>query len=357
MSKSNFKKLGIISFVFLAVSLIVFLPKIVSAEPLATESGTAPVLVVAQEADIPLSAKTETNQEEECPYKLRLRAGALFLHREGNDHRTLITDSFASGGNELSNASDLDLGFDTGTDISLLLQYRKIGLELRYFGLQEWSESKGPQTSPGGAVVQYLTPIGNTSFPSEVSAKYTSWLNNAECNLHYFLMERVKVFLGVRWLKLNERLLIQQNIGPDLNLVKYNNTSRNRLWGGQIGAEGVLFGNLEKGFSIDGCVKGGYFKNDILTKATISQSISPGGGFGANADKNKGTFVGELGIGANYAFTRNIALTARYQLLWLDKVALAPEQIRKLDVLSGVSSVDCDSVLYQGVSVGLTVSF
>jgi|GEM_PF-4223163 len=353
---NNFKRLGCVGVIFLALFFFVFLPKIASAEPLVTNPGNAPILVAAQETTIPLTANAVTGAaEEDCPYKLRLRAVASFLHREDNDSQTLVTDSFG-GGNELLNASDLDLGFDTGPDISLMLQYRKMGLELRFFGLQDWSESKGPQTSPGGAVVQYLTPIGNTFFPSEVSAKYTSWLNNAECNLHYSLMERFKVFMGVRWLKLNERLLIQQNIGPDLNLAKYNNTARNRLWGGQIGAEGVLFGSLEKGFSIDGCVKGGYFRNDILTKASITQQTGPG--FSAKADKDKGTFVGELGIGANYTFTRNIALTARYQLFWLDQVALAPQQIANLDPAAGTArSVDTDSVLYQGGCVGLTISF
>jgi hypothetical protein len=355
----NFKKLGIISFTFLALFLFVFLSKIASAEPLATDPGNAPILVAAQEATIPLTANAATGTtEEECPYKLRLRAGALFLHREDNDHRTLVTDSFL-GGNELLNASDLDLGFETGTDISLMLQYREMGLELRFFGLQDWSESKGPQTSPGGAVVQYLTPIGNTAYPAEVSAKYNSWLNNGEFNLHWWpcANERYHLLMGVRWIRLSERLGITQDIGPGLNVANYKTTARNRLWGGQIGAEGVLFGNLEKGFSIDGCVKGGYFRNDILTKATISQSILSDV-FVANADKNKGTFLGELGIGANYAFTRNIALTVRYQLLWLDQVALAPEQIQNLAPFAGTArSVDTDSVLYHGGCVGLTISF
>jgi long-subunit fatty acid transport protein len=55
--------------------------------------------------------------------------------------------------------------------------------------------------------------------------------------------------------------------------------------------------------------------------------------------------VSELGINANYAFTKNIALTVGYQLLHLSAVALTAQQ----------NSVQ--SVVYQGGRLGVTIAF
>jgi hypothetical protein len=352
---NNFKKLGIISFIFLALFLIVSLPKIASAEPVATDSENAPIMVASQEATIPLSAKSETNQGEECPYKLRLKAGALFLHRQDNDSRTLV-EEFGGAGAELINASDLDLGFDTGMDISLMGQIREFGAELRYFGLQDWSESK--TAGSNNAALKYQ----NTSFgylsssEMQIAADYNSQIHNAEFNLHWWpcANDRYHLLMGVRWIRLNERLDIDIDMISDLD--RHKITADNRLWGGQVGLEGMLLGKPDQGFSVDGFVKAGYYNNNLSSR--MHERFFSGS---ASVGRDHGTFAGELGIGAQYAFTRNIALGARYQLLWLDSVALAPDQMRKLapGVLGDVGggSVDWESVLYHGGWVGLTVSF
>ncbi len=123
-----------------------------------------------------------------------------------------------------------------------------------------------------------------------------------------------------------------------------------------MGIEGILLGNQKQGFSVDGFLKAGYYNNNLSTNMNSSY-WTPTFGFRAGVSKDHGTFVGELGIGAQYAFTRNIALGARYQLLWLDSIALATDQMRELNPLTGGGSVDWESLLYQGGWVGLTISF
>ena len=349
---NNFIKLGIISFIFLASFLMISLSSAQSADP----TGNAPIMVAAQEATIPLATNAVTGASEtESPYKLRLKAGALFLHREDNDSRTVVI----LDGSRTINANDLDLGWATGTDISLMGQYKKeFGAELRYFGLQDWSESKSAESLNVG--IPYHSPttfffISNQEM--HISADYNSKVNNAEFNLHWWpcANDRYHLLMGVRWIRLNERL--------DFNLVNivgslldHNNvTADNKLWGGQLGIEGILLGNQKQGFSVDVSVKAGYYNNNF--SSSMHDSFWSQFGYGANVSKDHGTFAGEMGIGAQYAFTRNIALGTRYQLFWLDSVGLAPEQMRTLHPSTGGGSADWDSVLYQGGWVGLTVSF
>lgn len=349
----NSKRLSFVSIIFLALFLFLSLPSAQSDD----STGNAPIMVAAQEATIPLTANPATGAAEECPYKLRIKAGALFLHRQDNDSRTLVAN--LGGGTELINADDLDLGFAAGMDISLMGQFREFGAELRYFGLHDWSESKTAGST--GALISYPSFTVGYFFPNgmNISADYNSKINNAEFNLHWWpcANERYHLLFGLRWIRLNERLDIDlANTVADTIIDRHKITADNRLWGGQLGIEGILLGNQKQGFSVNGFLKAGYYNNNL--KSGMSEQVFAGS---ASRRTDQGTFVGEMGIGAQYAFTRNISLGARYQLLWLDHVALAPEQMHGLEPAMspehGGGSVKWDDVLYQGGWVGLTISF
>jgi hypothetical protein len=303
------------------------------------------------------------------PFSLNVKVGALFLHRESNDDLALVTNSFAPGGTVLLNANDLNLGYEIVADVSLGVKLRvfgtAFGIEGRYFGLTEWGKSRGPFQSSGGAVVQFQTPVGNTFFPANISAKYESYLQSAELNLSWHpieerliainglnVLDKLSVFIGGRFLKLDEAIKITQDIGPGLNTATYKIPVKNKLWGGQFGIEAVPL--RIGGLSIEGWAKLIYLNNDMHTRAQITQNVGPG--FFAAADKDKSTWATEFGIGVKYAFNRYVALSARYQLLWLDKVALSPQQMPVSDPFVGRATVATDSVLYQGAWVGIVIS-
>src|SRR4030043_1203202 len=112
----GFKRLGFVSFMFLALFLLVSLPQAQSAE-----------------ATVPLTAPGVTGAaEEDCPYTLTFKLSALALHREDNKSESW----------DLIDAGDLDLGWAPGMDTSIMLQRERFGVELRYIGLHQWSESK-----------------------------------------------------------------------------------------------------------------------------------------------------------------------------------------------------------------------
>ncbi len=295
-----------------------------------------------------------------APILLKMKAGLLVLHRENNANLPLVTSSFGPGGTTIVNAKDLNLGFQPALDASLEARLRMLGTtfnaEIRYFGIDEWTESHGPILRPANSlvVVKHLSPIAFLSTAeSSVFAKYKSELYNVEFNLGWYPKERIRIFIGPRYIRLDEDLKISHETFGTVVLDKL--TTKNDLLGGQVGIEGIFFGKPDGGFSIDSWAKVGYFNNDISTKAKVP--LPRIGNLSAKSSNDKGALAVEFGIGVSYAFCRNIALSTRYQLLWLNNVALAPDQWPATNYTSGRINTETSGVLYQGGWVGLIVSW
>jgi len=295
--------------------------------------------------------------QDEDRFLVKLQAGPLGLFRQGNDNITLVTDSFTPGGNELVNANDLNLSIAPGLDASLSGRYRMFGVEVRYFGLHEWSQSEGPVDSAGGAVVWYQTPLGNIVFPNTINAEYDSKIHNIEANLRWWPFDRLSILAGFRYLMLNEDLTIQQDIGPGLTLATHEIDTANTLLGGQVGVEGTIL-KFKDAFmqgdeiSFGGWAKGGYFNNHIKTDVTITTTTLAGKG-----SDDKSSFLAEGALNVGYKITKNVAVDLRYQVLWIQNVGLAPEQVTHSDPFNGTASTKAQSVLYHGPWVGIVLSF
>jgi Protein of unknown function (DUF1551). len=310
---NKFKRFSWVGVIFLAVFLCVSLPQAQSAE--ATIPLTATALTGAAEAD-----------PRYHPYTLTFKLAAVALHREDNK-----SESWG-----LIDADDLDLGWAPGMDASIMLHNPCYGVELRYLGLHQWSESKSAYYS--SAVAQY---------DIFESAKFRSRLHNVELNLHWWpcTNDRYSLLAGFRWLRLTDTLSLFQSITGGEVPFEGGETisSRNQFWGGQVGAEGLLYGERDQGFSIDGVVKVGLFANDINNHVR-GYSI-PGGSGSFRWDRTKTSFIGEVGLNANYAFTKNIAMTLGYEFLYLNKVAVP------------VNECSTQSVIYNGARLGLNFVF
>ena len=296
--------------------------------------------------------------QDEDRFTVKLKIGALGLFRQGNDNITLVTDSFTPGGNKLLNANDLNLGIAPGLDASVWGRYRMFGLEFRYFGIFESSSSEGPVDSAAGAVVQYLNPIGNTAFPNIVNAEYDSNMHNIEANVRWWPFDRLSILAGFRYLMLDENLDITQDIGPGLNLATHEIKTENTLLGGQVGLEGVIL-RFKDAFmqgdelNFGGWAKGGYFNNHIETDIAITTTA-----FAAKGSDDKSSFLAEGALNIGYKITKNVAVDLRYQVLWIQNVGLAPEQVTGSDPgVSGIASTKAQSVLYHGPWVGIVLSF
>jgi hypothetical protein len=338
------KKLGLVVCVFLGLSLFLSLPSAQSAEA----TANAPIMVASQEATIPLTANVVTGASESpyCPYWLTFKLAAVALYREKNKSQVVLGDwSSPQGVFAKVGAGDLNLGWAPGMDTSIMLQNPTFGIELRYLGLAQWDESASDYNSP--------------PFPDEyvnVGAKSKSRLNNAELNLHWWpcANDRYSLLAGFRWFQLTDRLsaYAYDQGGIFWNYMQGSLKSENNLYGGQVGVEGLLLGKRDKGFSIDGGVKAGVFQNNIRNhESGYEEGYNPFGGFygdgGSDSwSRSKTAFLGEVNLNANYAFTKNIAMTVGYMFLYVNKVAVPVNDY-----------ASTQSVIFHGGRLGLNVAF
>jgi hypothetical protein len=346
---SKIKKLEWISVIFVVLFLFVALPQSQSANETTT---------------VPLTATTVVDvAETESPYTLTFKLAAVALHRENNKSQNLF--KYYDDGGDIS-TGDLDLGWAPGMDVSIMLKNKIFGVELRYLGLHQWSEDK---TKPGYTYTDF-GPEGYYEGEGIVTGKFKSRLHNVELNLHWRPCacaengnDRFNLLVGFRWLRLTDRLYgydlgEEEDYWPGVwDYYGYYSISRklscrNQFWGGQVGAEGLLFGKRDQGFSIDGVVKAGVYANKIKNKLREYQegwSNLYGDYFSSSSEnwnRTKTSFLSELGLNANYAFTKDIAMTVGYQFLYVNKVAVPVNDW-----------ASTQSVIFHGGRMGLNIAF
>ena len=80
-----------------------------------------------------------------------------------------------------------------------------------------------------------------------------------------------------------------------------------------------------------------------------------------SATRNRAAFMGEAGVVATYALTKRLALRATAEAIWIEGVALAPEQIGASSfgaVAPGSAFVDTSGgVFYYGCGLGIEYRF
>ena len=77
-----------------------------------------------------------------------------------------------------------------------------------------------------------------------------------------------------------------------------------------------------------------------------------------DAHRNQATFMGEAGLVATYQVTCHFALRASCQAVWIEGVALAPEQIGATDFTTGAASIDTHGgIFYYGGGLGAELKF
>ncbi len=277
------------------------------------------------------------------------QVGALFLTRSRAKAEPM-SEVFSQGdGSLLLSSGDLDLGMPSGLDITAILRFgRSLGLETRYFGITGWS------TSP---IVRDPLNTGvrfegfGTSIPfSAEQVDYASRLYSFEVNALPLVTEGVPVVLGFRTLQLHERFSLWQvdSSSPTLGLASKTN---NYLYGFQVGAEPYL-GGAGGPLRVDGLLKAGIYGNHASQGAS-----SPLLGTSADANRNSVAFAGEVGIAVVYRFNRLFAIRGGYELLWLDHIALAPDQSRKTNLAASSAELGLGSALMHGASASIEFAF
>lgn len=281
-----------------------------------------------------------------CPGPLwTVAADAVFMQRSRPDSLVLMQDVFVPTRN--LNADAFGFDFTTGWDVSLERETLCGGLEARFFSIDGWDSATMAVFDPASPVViNTVMPFVPTGLMT-VDATYNSELLSAELNLRRELSDCVSLLGGFRYLELDEHFHADLDVAAIVPST-YDTFTRNRLYGGQIGADATLWSRNR--LTVEGLVKVGIFHNSggqntvYDTGAVVVM---------ATDTSDRAAFLGELAFAANYCLTDALSLRAGYDLLWLETVALASDQIPATNFATS-SGISADGgAFYHGAFVGL----
>jgi hypothetical protein len=133
-------------------------------------------------------------------------------------------------------------------------------------------------------------------------------------------------FAGARYLNIAERLNIstQRIVGGGIEEGSYNMTTNNNLYGAQLGAS---LRRTSGRFGWDATGFGGIFGND----AQQTQAATTFPNFPlrptVSSSQSRVAFVGGINVSALYALNNIWNVRAGYNALWIEGLALAPDQL------------------------------
>jgi hypothetical protein len=249
---------------------------------------------------------------------------------------------------ELLNAADMDFPFQAGPRLVLRRQGDWLDMELVYFGIDAW-RTTGRASDPEDVYFEAPGFLAGAFDGSGLVFNYDSRLLNVEANLRHHLNDQFSLLAGFRWMELTEHFTGGYLTGstPD---PFWTTSTGNHLWGIQFGLDGTVWQYGR--FRIDGFVKAGVYGNHISTASAL-----PGFDEQARAVSGRAAFVGELGLIGVYQVTQKIAVRGGYEAMWLDGVALAPDQIAVSNVPAGEIGVNPNTLFLHGAMVGMEIKF
>jgi len=276
-------------------------------------------------------------------------ANALFLFR--NDPAASVLAFNTNNPAERLNASDFNFGMHTGYELVL---NRRVGsrgsVELSYFGLDHWRATFDGQTTPN-QLLQFnaAVPVFATS-GTGVTADYGSKLHNAEFNIGRYYGDSVRLLTGFRYLELDERgsASLQNATVP----FSYVDSTRNRLYGTQVGAQGWLICRDRVSWDVIG--KAGIYGNQAAHSATVSTGVAT---LNADGSGSRTAFVGEIGTNGALCLTDHLSLRGGYRLLWVNGVAVVSDQLASSNFFTGNGFNGSGNVFYHGATAGLEYAF
>ncbi len=276
-------------------------------------------------------------------------ADALFLFR--SDPAASVLAFNTNNPAESLNASDFKFGMHTGYELAL---NRRVGsrgsVELRYFGLDHWRATVDGPTTPG-QLLQFNAAIPVFAVSGTgVTADYGSKLHNAEFNIGRSYGDCVRLLTGFRYLELDERSNASLQNAP----IPFSSadSTRNRLYGGQVGAQGWLICRDRISWDVVG--KAGIYSNQAANASTVSSGTAT---LTSDGRGSPTALVGELGTNGAYCLTDHLSLRGGYRLLWVDGVALVSDQLASSNFFTGSGFDGSGNVFYHGATAGLEYAF
>jgi hypothetical protein len=281
----------------------------------------------------------------------------LWQRGGGNGVGLIFADGFlgvpGNPGPEILNARDLTFDFQPDPRIGLIHCLNECySVEGNFFFIDSWTSAASRATPmhvafPGFVQAFLPPPDGVGTFLLGTD------LFSAELNLRRRANDWLTLMAGLRWIELHDLLTFQFQPNGGAAATMYTIDANNHLYGFQVGGLVDVWTNGL--WSVNAWAKAGLFHNsaDQLTNVFF-----PGVGTVGDQDDNT-AFAGDLAITAVRQLNDWLAFRIGYQLLWIDGVALAPDQLLGTnDVTVPIAILENDSeVFFHGGFLGLEASW
>ncbi len=292
-----------------------------------------------------------------------VRGGVLFLQRTGSKSVLLMSElhpsnSFVQLGPTIS-AGDLQFPMVAGPEISVFRQGPICQVEARYFG-QDWETGTHRFPALFGGWVDFANPFGVAPqgpviAPTIDSARYHSRLDSIELNVRRPLTWWLTPLVGFRYVGVDEQLdMTLDEFDPATFELANRNAiavrSHNRLLGGQIGFDALLWRGYDLPFRLESTLKAGVYGNSSSNDARIRDSR--GLDVASAASGGATSFVGEFGLTFVYQMTRQLNWRIGYEILGISGLATAPRQLSVSDPQAGQATVNSTGgAFYHGANL------
>ncbi len=292
----------------------------------------------------------------------KVSVGSVFLNRARGDKTTLVrAGNFALGGASLLDARSFDFDHRFGLNVEATRHMESFDLHFNAFQVSGWNDAVG-FVGPLGTFSSTF-PAALNSFDTFSNFLYSSEFASAEINVKARTDSAITPFVGFRWVQLNEKLVGSNDAfpgigGTGLTTPLFSSDTQNDLFGLQVGAD-VLIYESER-FEFTGTGKFALAGNAARNELTTSQALinaNPVGTFNprVGSASTKLAFIYDFGLKGKVKVTDNVAFTAGYNVIILSKLALAPGQLERNQLIipvpaaplspPGTTSLDTGDVL------------
>lgn len=279
--------------------------------------------------------------------------GAIFLQRADPSSGVLFSDDFTD--EVFLNAAQLEPDFQNGVLVDLAARLNcKTAISGRYFQIDDTGDDFS-QAIPGASLLIPGTTV--PTFADTIDASLASRLESAELMLQRSVSDWLTIGGGVRYVSLDEAFTSTIDAGTGLAIEDASTSNvDNDLIGFQLSADALLLRRELFDFGMTTNV--GIYNNHVTVGASDGVNL-----LDASASEDSVALVAELIFGGSVRLTESITFSSGYQLLWLDGVSTATDQLLGSNFDNGgfldpaSVNIDDSTVFYHGVTATLGIVF
>jgi len=305
-----------------------------------------------------------------APRWFDVSADIMYLNRDPVSRRVDFTSLGQGSADIVLSTDNLEFQDEAGLRFTGAYQvFAGSNVEFTYFGLFNWATSASV-ADDNGDLFSSLTNFGTAppgGFPQTdnsvfQSIGYSSTLDNFELNFRKrFTAPNCRVqyswLVGVRYLYLLEDFdYFTQGEDAAAGIMDYSIRARNSLTGFQLG--GDLWTCIVPGVKAGGEFKAGVYGN-YANQNTVIRATEPDALFVETIDMNDLAFISDANLVVIWRVNANWTIRMGYNFLYLDGVALAPEQYNDSSppnviapLARGVQANDNGHAFYHGANFG-----